>query len=515
MITVQLRSGSIAGNIIADYTAYATSCKFSRNLHGAASLDMTVPRALADASRVYSAVGLTFVVVHSGAQLVWSGRLANPELWSGVDGSGVVIRAYGLWEALDDVPYTALWSDTSVSEWTPLDETTVANNAPKRFAIDNNNRLYIAPQKNATVGSSLIGRIGYQLPSQTALPISTVSFDFEYSADANWAVGCQTWDGIATPWTFIANAWTVAIGAPGVVTGSVSATLTGTPNALAFYLYYNAAPAVYIGETGAVYLEITNIRVKTTTASTVTASTVAADLATRVNAVNSSLISSTALTVNPGFDLTDLLFEDARPTQVLNEIASYGDGAGTIYTAGVTNEGQIYLQPIGYNGRTWYVDVTDLTVSADRTKIGNSVYAVYKDANGRALRTATSINPASITRYGYTRRSAVKVDTTSSTRATEWRDTYLADNAVAPGSAAIEFDRVFAGSGLASLTDVLPGDTIVIRNLPLIYGAGSDIDRARSFRITETEYDPINKRLSVTPETPLPRLDVLVAQGAI
>jgi len=54
------------------------------------------------------------------------------------------------------------------------------------------------------------------------------------------------------------------------------------------------------------------------------------------------------------------------------------------------------------------------------------------------------------------------------------------------------------------------GDTVTMRNLPPTLS--TDIDRIRTFRVAETEYDAASGTLSIAPEEPLPSLDVLVAR---
>lgn len=514
MITIQLRLGSIYGAVAADLTAHATACQWSYNLHGAASLSLTAPRMLVEAARIYTAVGLVFVVVLSKTNPIWVGRLAQPELWADTDGSGITLRAYGLWEALDDAPYTALWSDASVGGWKPDDQADTQN---QRYQTDTNNRIYVALQKGENYQDFTGGApkeyclIRHFSPDMGVRQIVSVSFDYDINMFIGFVVELMAYNsGYASG----ASIWSAT------TTGSAQ---SGTENItlaaqdfLALRVYNDSgATATPTADTGDDRAILTNVRVKTTTAASVTADLIAAHIASVVNAVNPALIGATSLATNPNYDLTDLIFEDARPTVVLNEIVAKGDGAGTVYVAGVNNGGMVFLHPTGTNGRTWFVDVTDLSLASDRARLANSVYATYQDASRRTLRTAVAADAAAVTRYGYTRRRAVKADTTSATRAEEWRDTYLADSAAAKGQADIDIDRVYTASGgYGELSDVLPGDTITV-NLPLVYAAGGEIDRARSFRIAETSYNPIARRLRVTPEEPLPRLDVLIAQGVL
>jgi hypothetical protein len=291
-------------------------------------------------------------------------------------------------------------------------------------------------------------------------------------------------------------------------------TLAGSPQALEFSLYYNnAIPATHGQDTGAYFLSITNLRIKSTTAATVTADAVVADLAARIEALNpGTLASATPLATSPGLDLRDLIYEDAAPTAILAQLALWGNGAGTVYAAGIDKDGYLTFQPRGTGGRTWYVDVDNVEITAARGELANSVYATYKDASGRVLRTAVATDAASVTRYGRTRQRVIAADTTSATVAGQIRDVALGDSKVVPGAASFTIRYCQASSGgRADPALIRPGDTLVVRNLPLL-GSGAEIDQLRAWRVGERTYDPITRRVSVSPEERLPRLDVLLGQ---
>lgn len=56
------------------------------------------------------------------------------------------------------------------------------------------------------------------------------------------------------------------------------------------------------------------------------------------------------------------------------------------------------------------------------------------------------------------------------------------------------------------------GDTVTIRNLPPTISAS--VDRIRSFVISEVEYDADTGIAKLTPEDPVPSLDVITARYA-
>ncbi|MBP7571468.1 MAG: hypothetical protein KBA95_15510 [Acidobacteria bacterium] len=505
---IRLHYGSPDGPLAADLTAYADSAEWRDTRHDNVSFSLRVPRDLPEAWRLYVAAGRMWVVVSRGGALVWVGRLHEPGLAADGRGAAIIVRALGRWALLDDLSYTALWSDTSVAGWEEVTSASVAAASPTQYGFDTNNRVAIYPQKDETFGNSPynIGSMTYAAPHGGARDITTVSFSYFYNAGGGWkAELISETDAFGSR----ASEWLIT------ATGSGTATITlSTPRPrIEFAMYYDAAPSVYAGETGAEYLIITNVRVKTTTAASVTADLIAADLAADYAALNPGVLASAVpIGASPGLDLTDELYEDAEPTAILARLGLLGDGAGTVYTASITPDGYLTFLPLGAGGRTWEVEAEDLELSSNLDDMANSVYAIYENASGRTLRTAAATSAASVGRYGHTRQRGVKADTTSATTAGQVRDVALSDTATAPGAADIAVRRVFTpGGGVGSLLDVRPGDTLLVRDLPLI-GESADLDRLRSFRIAERRYKVSPERLTVTPETPLPRLDVLLAQ---
>lgn len=519
MGTIQIGAyrGSLSGPMVADLTSFATSAVMTANLHGSRDLTISAPRLLAEALQLYTSAGLVLVAAHDNGRRCWIGRLSAPDLYAGENGSGITLRALGLWEALNDLEYTTLWSDTRTALWSEMTALDFSSAAPERYELKADNRLFIAPRKNEVFDSSgLLGVWKYERPHNSRRQISRVTFDYTLIAPVNWQAAFQIWSGTGTTaWSFVSSEWTLS-GNGAVQTGSQAINLSSAADRIAFRLYYNAASATYTNETGAVYLSITNIHVMTTTSTTITADQIASDLVAAYNSYNANIIStSTARITNPGADFVDLQFEDTPFTTVLNTAATRGDGVGTIYVTGIDCWQQLYLHPIGTSGRTWYVDITNLELSSDRTTLANQVVAIYEDASGRTLRTTDSTDSTSVAQYGYTRRRSVDAKTTNTTVATQYRDATISDTKIVRPAAAISFTVVYnSAGGNVPLAEVAPGDTLVIRNIPLTNTLAS-IDRIRSFMITETEYNILDGVLSVTPESPLPLLEVLIAQNAI
>lgn len=579
---------SAGGMLLLDASAFVEGMTISTNDHGYEALLATIRRRLTDAFRFYNQSSTLYVGLFDGARVLWEGRLEDPTVFAGEQGSGLKIQALGAWRALTDDRYTALWSSTSVAEFRPFLATEIATATPDRYTFDTQNRIYVAPQKNATLGTTGAAKqalIGYIMPDQSTRNIIGCQFSAQLVAPAaNWRVGLVTYDSnftaIATPWSF------TSAGA-GTTSRAYHLTFTGVP-IIVFVMDFAAADAVYAGETGATYLRITNLRFVTSTTNrvnttltanrnagagvtatagstsgmyagmqlvmnsannpsemiTVTGVTnstqfvatfannyvignavqgfrvlgdeIVKDIVSQVSTLNTTqLSSSTVLIQSPGLDLTDEVYEDAVPADVLTHLAELGDNQTTPrqWEVGVYEGRVLHFRPRGDAARAWYVDVTDLGIARTIEDLVNSTYAVYQDSTGRKLRTAANTDSASVTRYSVTRRGNIGADTTSSVQAGVQRDTQLADHKDPLPRATVSFDAVYDAAGSRwPLYLVRSGDTITIRNLPP--SISTSIDRVRTFRISHTIYDLSGRTLEIELEVPPPRLATLLARRA-
>lgn len=242
---------------------------------------------------------------------------------------------------------------------------------------------------------------------------------------------------------------------------------------------------------------------------------IAADLVSVTNAANPTQISSsTALIQSPGLDLLNAVYEDRTPASILNEITGFGGQNGDRWEVGVDEDQRLYLRPQDSNAtQTWFVDVADLQVQQTIDQLVTSTYGVYQRADGFTLRTSNLTDANAVTRYGLTRRRAIQASTNNVTVATRIAQTALNDNNVTVPRATFTTTRVYTASGAnAPVWFVRAGDTVTIRNLPAVFGA--DIDRIRTFRLFDVEIDATTGTISMTPETPLPELEYLLARQA-
>lgn len=493
---------------------YAEDVIVRCNEHGYESLTARVPMEFGRAMNVFQATADVNVYLTDGTLWpLFQGRLEDKGVYSDDTGSGLSLTAYGRQNAYRDVPYSALWSATDTSEWRAVLETEQAGWSPQRYEIDTSNRIFISPRKGDThggaVGARNIGGVAYHVPDRSERVITRISFDYTTvfpSTDWILQIGWYSAAPTGASWTSISNA-TVIVGSG---SGTITQTLTGSPVAVEIRIFPSFNPGVALTqETNTQYARITNLRVTTATP-TIHGGTIASALVDFVASVNASHVSTSKEYIqSPGYDLKDEVYEDMYPADILDKLAALGDTQvpPRLWQWSVWEGKRLRFEPRGTGGRTWYVNAGSLELNRTYSQLLNSAYAVYRSPSGETLRTATSTDTASVSAYGVTRRQAVSTDTANSAQATVTRDAVVLDGKTPKPQVGISFTALHSEYGArVPVYFARPGDTIKIRNLPPVLTP----DRATSFRIIATEYrDGI---MSVTPESPIPTLDTLLAR---
>lgn len=471
--------------------------ELSTGAHGYQDLTAFLPLPDTVAAWLVNQSGLR-VLATDGPALLWEGRVEDLTLVNG----GVRLTALGDWRALDDDRYTALWSDSSVKRWEWLTSDQTAGTAQDRYQHDTNNRLYLALQKDAIYANNLDFAIwGYRIPHNSTRLITALRFDYLYTMVANWGVGVQTrdsnWAAPVTITSFLTSA--------GVFSGTIDVTFAGAPSVIIAFYNTTGASYTYTGETGALRLSLTNIRVKTTTGA-VTADLIARDIRDRANLLNPGAFdTSNRRIVSPGLDLTDVLYEDASPQDVLADLAELGDGSGGQFETGVWDGRTLHFRPQGSDAARWVADAASIEIAQSLDGLVNSTYAVYEDASDRTRRTADQVNAASISRYGRTRRRDVEAKTTSASLAAQIAATATAATATPVPRAKIDVRRVVSPQGApVPAPRVRAGDVVSVRNLSPT--AGDLVERVRTFRVAETSYSVDDDTAEISPEDPTPDL---------
>jgi hypothetical protein len=236
---------------------------------------------------------------------------------------------------------------------------------------------------------------------------------------------------------------------------------------------------------------------------------IVSDILSQVTTLNpaSGMKSSTALIRSSGRDLLDKAWSAASPISVISELAAPAD-----YAYGVTEDAYLYYWPKGTNAREWSVRAADIELSRPVESTRNSIRVMYENAAGVPQVTAYATDAPSVAANGITRRRTISAQTSSATEAALIRDTALADQKKRATQSSVSFRKLYDRAGVEYPPGLIrPGDTITITNLPAILSTFS----LRTFTVADVAEDLETGQVSVTPEEPLPRLDVLFARLAL
>jgi len=511
MYQIQVYNAQRAARMLIDLTHRCTQATARRDLRGDSTATIAARVPNQTAYQLYDLQGMGRVDVYDDGALIWRGRLDDVTLTP----DGVALGAFGYQQSLRDLRYTALWSDTSTARWAQTTQADASTSYNDRFELDNNNRLRMGARAGETYGNTTLTKRAYwryRIPDGSSRQITRIAWTYTLTGiDTAWTIGLFNNDRSAVIWGTIASI------AGTVGPTAITQTFTGQDSIWAL-LGRNAADAAYGGVTGSTEAIFTSPRVTTATPP-ITANLIIADLISAVSTANPDLLSSvTGLVGNPGIDLTDAIYEDAVPSDILDTLAVRGDTSGDVWRWWVDRNQTLHFarMPQWFDGTSqiYAVDVSSLEASRSTRAVRNRIIARYQDANGRTLRTAAANNTSSQRRYGVILQDVTDADTTSSSTAATIRDTALADAALPTPRAAVRTDRLYAFNGTrVPLSRVEPGDFVVLRNI--LPGFVSDANALRTMQVSEVELDLINGGVTITPLVPIPTLDRLIAeQGA-
>lgn len=517
--------------MIANWTNRVTDITTTTNEHGYESLDATIRMTAAEAFRFYAGLDVVNLVLSDGATTVFEGRIEDTAV---IDG-GIQITAFGYWRAYFDVPYTALWSDSTLRYWQlmPDGETakvyqlppnsttpvTSGSNEAKtaRFGTDKNGRLWITPTtgeifvSTATTGNFCM--YYYQVPTSGARDI--LEIDITYSCT------------LATGHRFVLYAYDAnfviqeALLDISVTTGTTTTTLTlaAAMPIIGVVYQFDVNNTTITGRTGTNFINIEAIRVKSSSSATLTASEIAAAMVTHISGVNSDQVTDTdVLITDPGVDLFDEYYNDVNIADELTRFARLGDDSTPPkrFEVGVWERRILHLRERGSDGRKWSVDSNGfLNIRRSLDRMYNSVYAVYEQPKEQLpQRTATSADATSPSQYQLTRRLALSARTTDSAQAVIQRDAALDDLAQPISESSLDTSSIYTNEGVHTRRAYYPksGDEITIRDITPT--AGAAVDRIKTFIIHRTQYSPLSDTIVITPEYDAPTLTAIVAQNS-
>lgn len=497
----------IGGAMLADFQTRALGLKFSKNKHGCASATWSVACSLYEGFRLQGTLQGKHAEISASGHPVWNGRVEDVSLTE----TGVDITALGYQVALKDSNIIQMWSTTHASDWEVVYSSILAAHQPDKYRLTNQNGIVISLQRGDTyANNSSPGGMMYRIPSGSSRNITTLTFDYKVTLPTNVYLVFEAYD---SSWSLL-NQTGIIAGNGATQTGSSSPSFTACAAIVLYVINLSGASYTATGETGTQYAQVTNLRVKSTSSASLYASEIATSIAAYVSSINpSQLLSSSTLIQSPGLDLRDEVYEDATPSDILDYLAALGDTSAPprVWEWGVTIDQALYFRPRG-SGRTWTIDAGTLDLQQSMDGLRNAAYATYQDASGRTLRTATTTDPISIKRFGITRTIGIGTQTTVSAQATTHRDAALADGAnPRPRSGFDGIRWIFDTVGMPSYPWLAnPGDVVSVRNLNPTSSA--DIDRVRTFVLSEMEFDADSGLATLTPEDPTPSLDVITAR---
>lgn len=304
---------SPGGALVADYSNRVQGLAFATNNRGFAECTGFVPMSLQEAFQLYDRAGLPHVLVNDASSgQVFEGRLEDVAITKG----GVNLTALGYSRSLGDSPYTALWSLTDVRQFRPTRPDEQASRSPEQYQIDTNNRIQIALPQGQIYGNvaNTCGMV-YQIPDGSSRQIIGVAFDAVVTLPTNWIVQLNQWSANYA----------------GVTTALIDTGIAGTNVINKFFTFAGCSYLEFVvyNNTGANYtvnnapnvwrVQITNVRVVTTTANKVDTTTTAVIAAGA--AVSVPVVSSTRMYVGQrlhmgipaaiGFNATVLTIPDA------------------------------------------------------------------------------------------------------------------------------------------------------------------------------------------------------------
>ena len=217
------------------------------------------------------------------------------------------------------------------------------------------------------------------------------------------------------------------------------------------------------------------------------------------------LNSNTGLVQTAAYDMLDETYIDALPSEIIDYLSTVGDGVNQFET-GVLESKLLYFRTRNSVARTWYINYEDPDVRTSLDALHNSYYATYNGPNNTALRTTTSTDSVSASKYGVIRQSVIDVRTTNVTLANKHRDLAITNNKTILPQANVVVSKVWYNAGtIGRLEDVRSGDYIVVMNIPPVV-VGTTLDLLRTFRVVETALDFDNAMLTIVPEVLLPSI---------
>jgi len=483
-----------------DVTFEAVKPEFSTNKYGFGYCKFSLNWTLEKAAQLFRLKSVGYVRLGTGNKSYFEGRLEDIEI-----GTEIIVTAFGYYRAFTDLQVNDLWSTTDVSKFVPIpNNVNSTSNKPDSFNLKlDNGKVYIAQNKNASFTSNLFAQYAFINPIGAIRKLQVVStiLNLKNIAVASMATGIQDTD------SSFGAATTVYFGIVTSVSGLRLPTVAYLPNldAIAFY-NQSRFGALYVGETGDMAVEYSNIRIGTSPS--ISGSRLYADEILRftisgVNNLNTNQISTNFSSIqSPLYDLTDVWFTDQTGLDVVNTLLSYPDTSGRSYEFKVWEDQRVIFRP-KTSPNTWYIDISEIQLNRTLDKY-------YNQVNTRTNNTLNKSVISLVTVAGYhNRQTVLTLNTSDLNIAATAGSTLLSDYARKPPQSEISASYVRDSNGsYQEAINIRSGDTIIIQNIPPVLFDAID----NTFIVDETIADLETGIVRIIPEKPIAQLETLLSK---
>ena len=496
--------GSDTEPIMEDWTPFAQGVVFSTGAHGFESLSGNLRINSARARQLMGSMRGKHIVVSSLPDIAWEGRIED----LGMTADGLRFQAMGYWRALSDLPYVSLWSDQELGNWRKGDRVDQYNYFWERWDMDKTGkRLFSSPRKGDKFGNDkTIAAWIYEAPHQGEQEIKEVEFAFDWYFPADWMVQLSSYtEGFGSQndeYSFTSSG--------SQSTGTATVTLSTARPIIVLRTFQSTGSNIddWDMESGQRYSAMSEIRVKGTDSAAIYPDEIAKSLVAYVNAENpGQLNASTMLVQSPNVDVTDAVYLDDKPADILTGLSGLGDDQTPprSWEVGVWENKTLHFQPLGDGAKDWYIDVDELLIDVTMDRLINEAVAVYKRDDGRVLRTSSTKDDFSQTIHGINRIASAVSKTTDLTAANIFANRIIDEGKELVPSGSFSVSQVNDGYGSKwPLWSVRSGDRVTIRNI--MTRGGAIAEKLGRLHISGTRFDVENNSLTITPDYDIARL---------
>jgi hypothetical protein len=463
------------------------------NGYAALIAEVNVPEVVA--SRIFNAYGRMEATLTDGfANELWRGFVEDVE----VQGGRVAIRAFGYGRALYHVPYTGFFVATTSAGWRAITDE-MPDVTSERYAIDNNNRLYIALNSGDSSNTANMGGLWYDLPDGSQTDARDMAFDYDMAGFPSHDYRLEV-RALNSAYTTLVSA--VINTTSATASGSATVALPANTQAIAVLFYRNSAtPHENTGDTGDIYARLTNLRVAMQ-AGEVRQSTIAAEVVAYAQAANPDHITGLVDYTAAGIEFGNEIYEDTLPIDILRHVTQANGNRFAVWGNAVE------LFPGDHEGELLNVRVADIQYQRSAMNTATEAYATYRGA--RIDRAATAVTESDVVtpdRIGARIRRVVGSNSASVSVANEERDAFLSDMEERLHRVTVQVQMVTNRFGaIVPLENIRAGDVLSFDAID-----SSVPGLVERFVIGRCDYDHEAGTLTAEPLEPVPTLVTLIA----